>query len=215
MRSRRGVVALSVGLLSSSILLSCSAGSSSSAVTESQPVRTPSASAPSPKPSASASASAEDPHPPDARRGCMAHGEHYEVGAKIPSMDDGCNTCFCSSSGHIACTLLNCEIQIQQPVRFEPGSSALDKDDRALLDEVARVLKDQARDYRLKLVGHSFKREAGGEKLSKARATAVRDYLVKAGIPEADIEVVGVGSTQPIGDDAANERRVEFKLEKR
>lgn len=217
MRSERGVLALSVGLFSSTIVLSCSAGSSSSGVIGSRPVGAPSASAgpQRPTPSASASAGVEDPLHQDPRRGCFAGGKHYEVGSWIGSIDDDCNTCFCSSSGHIACTLLDCDIQIQQPVHFGPGSSALDKDDRALLDEVARVLQDQAKGYRLKLFGHSSRLEAGGEKLSKARAVAVRDYLVEAGIPEADIDVIGAGSTQPRGGDAAGDRRTEFKLEKR
>jgi len=41
------------------------------------------------------------------QRGCHYDGEHYRAGESFPS-SDGCNTCRCSESGDVACTLRFC-----------------------------------------------------------------------------------------------------------
>lgn len=41
-------------------------------------------------------------------KGCRYDGEHYRAGESFPS-SDGCNTCRCSESGDVACTLVYCE----------------------------------------------------------------------------------------------------------
>jgi hypothetical protein len=41
------------------------------------------------------------------RNGCRYDGEHYRAGESFPS-SDGCNTCRCSETGDVACTLRYC-----------------------------------------------------------------------------------------------------------
>jgi len=53
--------------------------------------------------------------------------------------------------------------------------------------------------------------------LSEKRAQAVRDYLIKAGVPADRMTARGYGSTMPIDDNStkagrAKNRRVEFKI---
>lgn len=54
--------------------------------------------------------------------------------------------------------------------------------------------------------------------LSLARAGAVLDYMVAAGLPSANLTAAGFGESQPIADNAtaegrAKNRRIEFHLE--
>ena len=143
--------------------------------------------------------------------GCIAKGVYYDVGATMPSID-GCNSCFCRAAGSMACTLMNCDIAITQVVKFPPGSAAVDKDGAKLLDEIARTIKEHLAGKKVRLVGHAHKSEGAPDKLSLRRAEAVRDYLVKAGIDTAQLEVAGVGISQPLGTDAVHERRVELEI---
>lgn len=39
--------------------------------------------------------------------GCTYEGKHYALGDSFPA-SDGCNTCSCSESGEVACTLIGC-----------------------------------------------------------------------------------------------------------
>ena len=58
--------------------------------------------------------------------------------------------------------------------------------------------------------------EDGNLKMSKMRAESVLNYFVSRGIPQIRFEVVGIGSKQPVADNAtpegkAKNRRVEIK----
>lgn len=101
-------------------------------------------------------------------------------------------------------------------VRFESGSSKLDKASEKTLDELARAFRERGVE-KLLLVGHTDKRgnAAANRSLSLQRAKAVRAILVAQGIPEKSVTVEGAGSTQPLDNsdskdaDALN-RRVEL-----
>ena len=59
--------------------------------------------------------------------------------------------------------------------------------------------------------------DAANQALSEARANAVRDMLMKAGVDGASISAKGYGETKPLGpnntdENKAGNRRIEFRL---
>ena len=61
--------------------------------------------------------------------------------------------------------------------------------------------------------------DAYNQKLSEARAAAVKKYLAGKGISEAAMSTAGYGESKPIADNATaagrqNNRRVEFEISK-
>jgi outer membrane protein OmpA-like peptidoglycan-associated protein len=102
-------------------------------------------------------------------------------------------------------------------VRFAPGSARLTAEARAVLDAVGRALTSESlAGYRFLIVGHTD--ASGGmidnQRLSEARADAVRRYLIEAfAIAPARLESVGLGELELFDPDdphhAAN-RRIEI-----
>jgi len=84
------------------------------------------------------------------------------------------------------------------------------------LDEIARALTQQ-NGRSITVEGHSDSRgnEEMNMRLSQERADAVRDYLVKQGVPAERISSIGKGESAPIAsndtaDGRAANRRVEI-----
>ena len=82
----------------------------------------------------------------------------------------------------------------------------------------ARALKEDGRS--ITIIGHtdSAGSDAANQKLSEARAEAVRTYLVSQGIPADHVKSEGAGESQPVADNKtpegrANNRRVEIILQ--
>lgn len=103
-------------------------------------------------------------------------------------------------------------------VLFATGKSTLLPAAQGRLKEVANALKEDKRS--ITIVGHTD--STGGDelnqKLSQARADAVRGYLVSQAVPADRIRTEGLGEKQPIADNGtpegrANNRRVEIILE--
>jgi OOP family OmpA-OmpF porin len=90
----------------------------------------------------------------------------------------------------------------------------------AAFPELDKML-EQMKKYpmsRWRIEGHTDNvgSEDGNLKMSKMRAESVLNYFVSRGIPQGRFEVVGMGSKQPIADNAtpegkAKNRRVEIK----
>jgi OOP family OmpA-OmpF porin len=106
-------------------------------------------------------------------------------------------------------------------IRFETGKSKIRRSSRPTLDEAVGVLKKWPA-LRLEVVGHTDnvgKREDNIE-LSKARAQAVVDYFIAAGLGPERFESRGAGPDEPVdptvdNDTKANRaknRRTEFKI---
>lgn len=103
---------------------------------------------------------------------------------------------------------------------FESGSDTVRPDAHAALHELAgiaaRALPAQ---YELVVVGHSddapitkeetLARHPTNWHLSVHRAIAVKDVLVKAGLPAKRLGVMGYGPYRPVSDDRSRNRRVE------
>ncbi|MDG5746967.1 OmpA family protein [Qipengyuania sp. XHP0207] len=101
-------------------------------------------------------------------------------------------------------------------IRFEEASSALLPASGVLLDEVADALRPCLGAI-ISITGHTDKSgtEPGNLALSMERARAVREALVRRGIPRDGLRARGVGSSEPVEGlapgDPAN-RRIEFAV---
>ena len=114
------------------------------------------------------------------------------------------------------CQRLFSELLAKGSIRFETGSATIDADSAGLLDRLAEIaLRCPA--AAIEVVGHtdSDGDEAANQALSETRAKAVVDFLVQAGLPADRFQAVGMGSSQPTGDNAteagkAQNRRIDF-----
>ncbi len=108
-----------------------------------------------------------------------------------------------------------------QGVHFELDSARLTPGSLAILDQAAASLKGQP-DLRVRIAGHtdSLGSEIYNEKLSMARAKAVREYLQShQGVDPRRLSAIGYGETQPVASNEteagrAKNRRVEFELQR-
>ncbi len=103
-------------------------------------------------------------------------------------------------------------------LKFEFNKADLRPEDRELLSRVAGIMLT-SQDYTISVNGHTDDVGTGSynQKLSLRRAQAVRDYLVKAGLPEGILSVHGHGKAVPLvpgSNDAARakNRRVELGI---
>jgi len=111
-------------------------------------------------------------------------------------------------------------ITLEGAVLFSSGKSELLPGARERLARVAQLLKQQPTTKRLLVEGHTDSVGSGASNilLSKQRAQAVRDFLVKEGIAEQQIQAVGKGKAEPVASNAdpegrASNRRVEIVIE--
>jgi len=101
-------------------------------------------------------------------------------------------------------------------INFDFNKSTLKPSSFTRLEQMVRILNDYP-DYNLSIAGHT---DSKGEdnfnlKLSYARATAARAYMLSKGIPAERIESRGYGETKPVADNKtaagqALNRRVDF-----
>ena len=106
-------------------------------------------------------------------------------------------------------------VLVLQDINFAFDSSVLDASSRAALDQAVQLLKQQK--VKLNIVGHtdSTGSAAYNQGLSERRASAVRSYLISAGIDAARLTSSGKGENSPVASNATREgraknRRVEF-----
>lgn len=112
------------------------------------------------------------------------------------------------------------QIKILERIYFETGSAEVDPMWRPLLGEVAAAILDNPDAIgKIEVAGHTDYLGDADEnmKLSLARAQAVVDLLVKAGVSPLDLEAKGYGETMPIATNYTPQgrernRRVEFHI---
>ncbi|MGA3204106.1 MAG: OmpA family protein [Bryobacteraceae bacterium] len=90
-------------------------------------------------------------------------------------------------------------------IEFLSGRADLTASSRAILGEVAAMLKDHP-GWRLRVEAHNDDR-TGGLSLSMARASSVVAWLVANGVKRSRLDPHGMGDTRPIGDNATEEGR--------
>ena len=111
-------------------------------------------------------------------------------------------------------------IELKQTIHFAPAKAIILADSFGILDEVAKVMKETPT-MEVRIEGHTDSDGAAtlNLNLSKARADAVKAYLVKSGIVHTRMRAVGLGETSPIAENRTPEgkslnRRVEFHITK-
>jgi outer membrane protein OmpA-like peptidoglycan-associated protein len=103
-------------------------------------------------------------------------------------------------------------------LKFEFDKAELRPEDRELLSRIAGIIMT-SHDYTISVNGHTddVGSDAYNQKLSERRAEAVRDYLIKAGLPADIFTVQGHGKSLPLVRGTseaarAKNRRVELGL---
>jgi outer membrane protein OmpA-like peptidoglycan-associated protein len=101
---------------------------------------------------------------------------------------------------------------------FELGKATLTPESDPELKRLVQVMKENA-DLKIEISGHTDNTgtDAINEKLSQARADAVKNYLMTAGVAASRIQSNGYGSLKPIASNETEEgrqanRRVEFSI---
>jgi outer membrane protein OmpA-like peptidoglycan-associated protein len=109
-------------------------------------------------------------------------------------------------------------IAISDRVQFRSNSARLLRRSHDVLDEVVDVLKKNPT-LHIEIQGHTDDRGSTrhNEKLSTARAKAVRRYLMRKGIDGDRLSIKGYGPHQPLADNTTTRgrtqnRRVEFQI---
>jgi outer membrane protein OmpA-like peptidoglycan-associated protein len=113
-------------------------------------------------------------------------------------------------------------LQLLEPIPFDPGSSALSDEARAILDQVATlmVLHDELTLVRIEVHTDNQGPESTNLDLSQRRADTVMGYLVRQGVRRRRLYAVGFGEEFPIATNdtdagRAQNRRVAFYVEER
>jgi outer membrane protein OmpA-like peptidoglycan-associated protein len=100
-------------------------------------------------------------------------------------------------------------------VVFDAGSDMLRAGARENLARIATIVKSYP-DLKLEIEGHtdSVGDEGSNERLSEARAAAVRNYLTQQGVPQAAIRARGLGESQPVAsNDTPSGRQMNRRVE--
>jgi outer membrane protein OmpA-like peptidoglycan-associated protein len=115
--------------------------------------------------------------------------------------------------------LTDSNIAIMDKVQFETGKAELLPVSHALLDEVAKMLKDNPQVELISVEGHTDSTGSPdfNRKLSQQRAESVAKYLSTKGVKAARMEPKGFGPDRPIADNNTDpgrdaNRRVEFNI---
>lgn len=126
-----------------------------------------------------------------------------------------------AEAGEVPVEALHCQDDVAailgaRTIRFEESSAELAVGGTDLLDEVAAALRP-CFGAKIAITGHTDGSgdEPANKVLSLERATMVKRALVARGIPEANLQTMGLGSSMPVAgldpSDPAN-RRIEFKV---
>ena len=114
----------------------------------------------------------------------------------------------------------NKQIVISEQIQFETGKAIIRPVSYPILDDVVQVMRDYPQ-ISIRIEGHtdSDGSDDANQKLSKARADAVFEYMLEKGIEARRMETAGFGETRPIDTNRTPEgkqknRRVEFHITK-
>lgn len=124
-------------------------------------------------------------------------------------------------------TVAGCRFELPSTLLFGGDSARLSRGARAVLGPVVDLLLSET-STSVEVIGHTASSAAhtAGElvRLSRRRAQAVSDHLVRAGVDRARVHARGVGDTEPTVEDidphtgrqveamAARERRVDIEI---
>jgi outer membrane protein OmpA-like peptidoglycan-associated protein len=152
----------------------------------------------------------------------LQHGM-YDLGLKLPT---GYRRDFVVRLGPVphpkvpvTVTLGEKKIELSDKVYFEFDSAVIAAESHELLDAVASLLVAHPEVLKVSIEGHTDSRGSDeyNQKLSEARAAAVRDYLVSKGVTADRLASAGFGESRPVDPADTEEaweanRRVEFNV---
>jgi OOP family OmpA-OmpF porin len=105
-------------------------------------------------------------------------------------------------------------------ILFDTGKASIKAQSAGVLNDIVAILKEYS-NAKFTIEGHtdSTGSETTNQKLSDARANAVKEYLIENGIDAFRLSALGYGESKPIDTNAtrkgrANNRRVEINLAK-
>jgi outer membrane protein OmpA-like peptidoglycan-associated protein len=107
--------------------------------------------------------------------------------------------------------LANLELE-KSKINFASGTNALLRESEVVLERISGIaMACVNEDTLIEIGGHTDSRggDDANQKLSIARATTVRDFLIERGVPEGNLGAIGYGETQPIADNATDAGRAE------
>ncbi len=111
-----------------------------------------------------------------------------------------------------------CPPKVNLHINFEFDSAKVDEDSLERVEKFSEFLKCTP-EYKAKIIGHtdSVGSDAYNQKLSQKRADAVRNMIVKDGVPSDKISTDAKGESQPIATNKTKEgraqnRRIEAEL---
>jgi outer membrane protein OmpA-like peptidoglycan-associated protein len=112
----------------------------------------------------------------------------------------------------------NDKLELLQPVRFADGKAVLLPDSYPLLSQVVDLMV-RTGVQRIRIEGHTDNQgdKTANLNLSKARARAVADHLIKVGLDPARVESEGFGDSRPVAPNMTPKgrelnRRVDFVI---
>ena len=104
----------------------------------------------------------------------------------------------------------------RQTILFQSGSAVIDRSSQAVLRRLARIANGCPK-ARITVVGHTDNEgvPAFNQRLSEARARAVREALARYGVAAGRVGIRGYGATRPATNNRsargrAQNRRIEF-----
>jgi outer membrane protein OmpA-like peptidoglycan-associated protein len=111
------------------------------------------------------------------------------------------------------------KVDLSEDLYFGFNETVLTQESEKQLKELLAALgDDELKTYHFQLAGHTcaIGSDAYNQKLSEARAKAVRDWLAKNGYPGDRLQVTGSGKRKPVADNSTEEgrklnRRVEIR----
>lgn len=106
-------------------------------------------------------------------------------------------------------------IHILDKIYFEAESSTIGERSRPILEAVAATLNGNPDIARVRIEGHAAPNEAHAWALSAERAGSVRAALIASGVDAERLDVVALGASRPIANDAERNRRAEFQIDER
>ncbi len=112
------------------------------------------------------------------------------------------------------------KIAINQVIHFDFNKSTIKSDSFGILNEVAAVINGNGKIDKISVEGHTdaIGSDAYNQRLSNARANAVKNYLISKGVSASKLSAVGFGESKPVADNStergrAANRRTEFVVQ--
>ncbi len=92
------------------------------------------------------------------------------------------------------------QLLLARPLTFQGDSASLDESAAALLTQVELYLKQNPRVTRLRIEAHTHNQRDGetSMKISSARASAIKQWLLQRGVPSERVLAVAFGAQEPI-----------------